>query len=95
MSRVEDDDIRRVLRMEELFIRAKLMIDQVEDLDELDEETCWEFMKLEDYFESPEWQEDYERYERGEFPDGLMTDVLSEDAICDLLERYRELGGYL
>lgn len=41
MSRVEDNDIRRVLRMEELFIRAKLMIDQVEDVDELDEEVCW------------------------------------------------------
>lgn len=52
-------------------------------------------MKLEDYFESLELQEDHERYERGEFPDGLMTDVLSEDAICDLLERYRDLGGYL
>ena len=95
MGRVEDNDIRRVLRMEELFIRAKLMIDQVEDVDELDDEVCWEFMKLDDYFESPEWQEDHERYERGEFPDGLLTDVLSEDAIYDLLERYRELGGYL
>ena len=43
MSRVEDNDIRRVLRMEEMFIRAKLMIDHVEDVDELDEEVCWEF----------------------------------------------------
>ena len=43
MSREEDNDIRRVLCMEEMFIRAKLMIDHVEDVDELDEEVCWEF----------------------------------------------------
>ena len=91
MAKVEDKDIRRVIHMEELFVRVKLLMNQIEDMDELYEEICDDVMDLEDYLNSPEWQEDYERHERGEFPDGLMKDVLSEDAMCDLSERFNEL----
>ena len=41
---------------------------------------------LEDYYRSPQWKEDFEADERGEFPAGMKRGVLSEDGIYDLLE---------
>ncbi len=47
--------------------------------------------ELEDYYTSPEWQEDYAADEAGLLPDGLKRGVLSQDGINDLLDRFRDL----
>lgn len=47
--------------------------------------------ELEDYYTSPEWQEDYAADEAGLLPEGLKRGVLSQDGIGDLLDRFRDL----
>ena len=47
--------------------------------------------ELEDYYASPERQEDYAADEAGLLPAGLKRGVLSQDAINDLLDRFRDL----
>ena len=46
--------------------------------------------KLEAYYESPLWKEDFEADEQGRFPAGMKRGVLSEDGVYDLLEEYAE-----
>ena len=46
--------------------------------------------RLEGYYASPLWLEDYEADETGLLPAWLRRGVLSEDALYDLLEEYRE-----
>ena len=47
--------------------------------------------KLEAYYESPLWKEDFEDDEQGRFPAGMKRGVLSEDGVYDLLEEYAEI----
>lgn len=47
--------------------------------------------ELEDYYTSPEWKEDYAADEAGLLPAGMKRGVLSQDGICDLLDRFRDL----
>ncbi len=46
--------------------------------------------ELEDYYTSPEWQEDYTADEEGLLPEGLKRGVLSQDGIDELLDRFRD-----
>ena len=41
---------------------------------------------LKEYYESPQWREDFEADEAGKFPKDLKRGVLSEDGIYNLLE---------
>lgn len=50
-----------------------------------------ELKELEDYYTSPEWQEDYAADEAGLLPEGLKRGVLSQDGINDLLDHFRDL----
>ena len=42
-------------------------------------------------YTSPEWQEDYATDQAGLLPERLKRDVLSQDGISDLLDRFRDL----
>lgn len=42
---------------------------------------------LTEYYESPQWLEDYECDERGELPTDLKRGVLAQDTLYDLLEK--------
>lgn len=45
-----------------------------------------ELQILKDYMESGQWQKDFEADEAGQVPKDLNREVLSEDALYDLLE---------
>ena len=55
------------------------------------EEFQSEIKKLEAYYTSPQWKDDYAMDEAGTFPDKLKRGVLSQDGIWNLLERNKEL----
>ena len=74
------DRIERVERYERLFDEASASHDP---------ETL---RRLDAYYTSGEWREDFEADERGELPPDLKRGVLSEDALYDLLERAEEDG---
>ena len=50
-----------------------------------------EIRKLEAYYTSQQWKDDYAMDEVGTFPDKLKRGVLSQDGIWNLLERNKEL----
>ena len=47
--------------------------------------------KLEAYYTSRQWKEDYAMDEEGKLPENLKRGVLSQDGIWNLLERNKEL----
>jgi hypothetical protein len=49
------------------------------------------FYKLEDYYGSKKWMDDYEADEAGKLPSDLKRGVLSEDAVYDLITDHRDL----
>lgn len=50
-----------------------------------------EIKKLEAYYTSPQWKEDFAADESGKYPDKLRRGVLSEDGIWYMLERNKEI----
>lgn len=50
-----------------------------------------EIQKLEAYYTSRQWKEDYAMDEEGKLPENLKRGVLSQDGIWNLLERNKEL----
>ncbi|AOZ95353.1 DUF4298 domain-containing protein [Butyrivibrio hungatei] len=51
--------------------------------------------KLEKYYSSNQWKDDFAADERGEIPFSIKRGVLSEDGIYDLLERNKEIMDML
>lgn len=77
--------IERLIQMEaalnawsELGNRAELLLEQMEA-------AAPQLEALIRYYSSPQWQLDYQRSNRGEYPEELPQGVLSEDAVFDLL----------
>lgn len=83
---VSAEAIERVRRMEETFDRAQKLMETYESDPSVFTELQYVISILEDYYRSPQWREDFEADERGEFPAGMKRGVLSEDGIYNLLE---------
>jgi len=83
-----DETFARITEMERIFRRASKKIAEVggeaEDLRS-------DMAKLEAYYGSALWKEDFAKDEAGELPEDLKRGVLSEDGIYNLLESYKEL----
>ena len=81
--------INRIERFEKIMQEVKMSLDRNagQDKDDLRDAV----KKLENYYESDEWKEDYAADEKGLLPKDLKRGVLSEDGLYDLLDRYRSL----
>ena len=83
--------IERIERMEQNLERAKHALRVLNDaLDEYDsvQEALHE---LDTYYGSDTWKQDFADDEQGRLPKTLKRGVLSEDAIWNVLEDYRNL----
>ena len=93
MKKTEDNEYAHIIKMESILDEATQLMNELEDkLSEL-EVLEPEIKELQAYYESSQWKEDFEKDERGEFPEDLKRGVLSEDGIYNVLERYKELRG--
>ena len=89
------DAIERIQEMEEILDRAsKIMKDLESNIAEF-ESLQSEIKELEKYYTGKKWKSDFKLDEDGKLPQDLKRGVLSEDGICDLIERYKELKGKL
>ncbi len=81
--------IERIERMEQYLVRVMHATNGVNDaLDEY--EAVQEALReLEAYYGSDTWRQDFEDDEQGKLPRNLKRGVLSEDAIWNVLEDYR------
>ncbi len=77
----------RICDMEEMLDRVNYLLDNKGDLKELQPL----IEKLEAYYTSQQWKDDFALDEAGELPDSLKRGVLSEDGIYNVLERFNDL----
>ena len=81
----------RVAHFEDILDRLSYAADRLESaLKEFDGSED-DLKALESYYTGPDWKSDYEADEAGELPASLKRGVLSQDAVYDLLDRYKEL----
>ena len=83
----------RIAAYEEILDRAARAAAGMESSLEAYERILPDVRKLEAYYASPEWKEDYAADEAGLIPKGLKRGVLSQDTVYDLLERFRDISA--
>ena len=81
---------QHIFAMESILDKATQKMDTLEKKIAEYEEFQSEIKKLEAYYTSPQWKDDYAMDEAGEFPEKLKRGV-SQDGIWNMLERNREL----
>lgn len=79
--------VRRITEMEAILDEALKRLDEAETDFEALLEYQSEIGKLEEYYASQDWKDDYALDEQGLLPKDLKRGVLSEDGIYDALER--------
>ena len=82
---------QHIYAMEIILDKATYMMDTLEKKIAEYEEFQSAINKLEAYYTSQQWKDDYAMDEAGRFPEKLKRGVLSQDAIWNMLERNKEL----
>jgi hypothetical protein len=82
----QTEAVVRVREMEELFDRALVLSKKDKRSAREEKELEAAITALKEYYESPQWREDFEADEAGKFPKELKRGVLSEDGIYNLLD---------
>ena len=78
--------------MENILDKATQKIDDLEKKIAEYENFQSEIKKLEAYYTSQQWKDDYAMDEDGKISEKLKRGVLSQDAVWNMLERNRELA---
>ena len=95
LGRRIQQSIARISEMEATFDEALRRIDGAKESPEALMAYQPEIKRLEEYYSSQEWKEDFALDEEGLLPKDLKRGVLSEDGIYDLLDRNKELSWRL
>lgn len=82
---------QHIYAMESILDKATHKMDALEKMISEYEDFQSEIKKLEAYFTSQQWKDDYAMEEAGKIPEKLKRGVLSQDGIWNMLERNREL----
>ena len=88
MSKAQTERIRK---MESYLDEAGEAIAELNEALDKYERIQNKYYKLEDYYGSKKWMNDFEADEAGKLPADLKRGVLSEDAVYDLIAEHREL----
>ncbi len=82
---------KKISQMEDILDTAKQKMDALEQSIADFKAYQSKIQELEAYYTSPQWKEDFAMDEAGKLPKNLKRGVLSEDGICNMLERNKEL----
>ncbi|WP_029071310.1 DUF4298 domain-containing protein [Kandleria vitulina] len=89
------DNINRIKEMENILDNTHQKIQDVINSLEALKAYQEEIEKLEAYYTSSYWKEDFQLDEEGKLPADLKHGVLSEDGISSVLDDYHELMTFL
>lgn len=78
-------DYKHVVEMTEIYEEHKKLLDKLSSSLEEFKNHQKELEKLEKYYYSDKFMEDYDASNKGEIPDDINQGILTEDAIYDLL----------
>ena len=81
----------RIKAMEEIFDKANKVMSDLEKHMSRFQNIQSDIEKLEAYYTSDDWKNDFKLDEEGKLPADLKRGVLSEDGVYDLLEKNKEL----
>ena len=87
---INKDRIEHIARMEKILDQSSAAVAGVFEAMQAYRAILPELKELSDYYTSPQWLADFEADEAGLMPEGLKRGVLSEDAVCSLLD-YEQL----
>ena len=82
--------VQRIQQMEQYLDEIVTALDTKSEHPLLDEQLKNKWEILLDYYTNGLWLSDYERDERGDFPDDLKRGVLSQDTIYNLITEMEE-----
>ena len=85
------EQTERIREMEQRMNRASAAVMELSAALDKFEAAKDDVEKLNAYYGSSEWQQDYADDSAGRLPEGLHRGVLSEDGLWNLLSDYREL----
>lgn len=85
------EQLERIREMEERLDKGKEVLSAIEEAIEKYHNYQEDLKKLESYYSSSLWLQDYEDDEEGKLPSDLKRGVLSEDEMFDFLQRNDEL----
>lgn len=85
------EQAERIILMEQHLNKAVNAVMNLSASLDLYEEAQNAVQALSNYYGSSEWKQDFADDEAGRLPKGIMKGVLSEDAIWNLLEDWREV----
>lgn len=95
MTNMEQNDrIKRISEMEDRFDEVTRVLAALEEAVAEYEDFKSEIDILNDYMASGQWKEDFEADEAGQVPKDLKREVLSEDALYNLLHDADEIAGH-
>ena len=81
---MEQDRIKRIQQMEEVYDRVKKVVDNLDDAFTAYEDIQKDIPVLAEYEETGLWLEDYGADEQGLIPKDLKRGVLAQDTLDDL-----------
>ncbi|MBR3200004.1 MAG: DUF4298 domain-containing protein [Mogibacterium sp.] len=81
----------RIKKMESYLDEAGAVIAELDEAMDKYEKIQSKYYKLENYYGSTKWIDDYEADEAGKLPAELKRGVLSEDAVYDLITDHSAL----
>jgi hypothetical protein len=87
----QKERIKRIKEMEKCLDEASEAIRELSDALTKYEWARDKYYKLQDYYDSELWMQDFEADEAGELPKDLKRGVLSEDAVFDLITDHEHL----
>lgn len=88
MSKIQ---IERIRKMESYLDEAGTAVAELAEALDRYEKIQSKYYKLEKYYGSSKWIDDFEADEAGKLPADLKRGVLSEDAVYDLITDHSEL----
>lgn len=88
---MDKKQIDRIREMESYLDETDIALTELSDALYKYEEIRDKYCKLEAYYGSKDWKDDFEADEAGRLPQGLKRGVLSEDALYDLITMHSEL----
>ena len=83
--------IQNIRQHEETLDKAEALLTDLKSVAEEWQQLFPAYVKLIDYYQSPQWIEDYESSNKGQFP-SLKCGVLSQDAVYNLISKVREVS---
>lgn len=88
---LSEERLENIRQMEATANETQQLLKEAEVLLQKWTELMPRIKKMEDYYSSPAWKEDYDASNNGQIPAGMPHGVLSEDWLYNLLGEHSEI----